>query len=510
MLYARAQSQLDLRNRSVLVWLRVFFQLGQERSTNSHETARTRPVLLRVISWIVLAWKWQSLKIGQHLRSARSRNFGVRQWGKSVVLATALLTLLFALSSDGLAQQSVTLRRIEFVGLKKLTGQQVIDASGLKVGDTINPNIIDAAADKLMQSGLFKKLGYKVRTADNEATVIFEVEEASRNLPVVFENFVWFSEDEIARAIRQDVPFFDGTAPEAGTTTDKIAAALQRLLGQKKIPGRVEHMPYGNTATGKQEILFTVEGVKIPVCSLHFPGAEAISEAALIKASQALLKADYSRKDAGGFANYTLFPLYRHIGHLRAQFKEPAAALEESPGCASGVALTIPVDEGVVYSWNDADWTGNQTLTKEDLTDALGMKSGELADGVKIDKGLKDVRKAYGRRGYIAVAFKESTEFDDAARRVSYRFNVTEGQRYFMGNLIVNGLPAEEVERLKEKWTLGANAVFDESYLETFGQTGLREFMAGLAQRTGARAKIDVETKPDRQKHTVDVIISFK
>jgi outer membrane protein assembly factor BamA len=307
------------------------------------------------------------------------------------------------------------------------------------------------------------------------------------------------------------VPFFDGTAPEAGTTTDKIATALQRLLSQKKIPGRVEHMPYTDLARGKQEILFTVEGVKIPVCSLHFPGAEAISEADLIKASQPLLKADYSRKDAGGFANYTLFPLYRHIGHLRAQFQEPTAALEESPGqCVGGVALTIPVNEGMVYSWNDAEWSGNQALTKEDLTAALGMKSGELADGAKIDKGLKDVRKAYGRRGYIAVAFKESTEFEDAARRVSYRFNVNEGQRYFMGNLIVNGLPAEEVERLKEKWTLGSNAVFDESYIDTFGQTGLREFMTGLAQRTGSRAKVEMEIKPDRQKQTVNVVISFK
>ena len=445
------------------------------------------------------------------MRNTCSCHVSVRQWLRAVALTTTLLTLLFVLNSDGLAQQSVTLRKIEFIGLKKLTGQQVIDASGLKVGDTINPNIIDAAAEKLMQSGLFKKLGYKVRTADNEATVIFEVEEASRNLPVVFENFVWFSEDEIARAIRQDVPFFDGTAPEAGTTTDKIAAALQRLLSQKKIPGQVEHMPYADLAKGRQEILFTVEGVKIPVCSLHFPGAEAISEAALIKASQALLKADYSRKDAGGFAHYTLFPLYRHIGHLRAQFKEPTAALEESPaGCAGGVALTIPVEEGVVYSWETADWTGNQALTKEDLTEALGMKTGELADGVKIDKGLKDVRKAYGRRGYIAVAFKDSTEFDDATRRVSYRFNVIEGARYFMGNLIVNGLPTEEVERLKEKWTLGANAVFDESYLESFGQTGLREFMTGLTQRTGSRAKIEVETKPNAQNHTVNVIISFK
>ncbi len=427
------------------------------------------------------------------------------------MFAATLVTFLFMAGSPCRAQKQFTLRRVEFVGLKKLSAQKVIDTSGLKVGSTISPDIIDAAAEKLMQSGLFKKLGYKLRTSAGEATVIFEVEEASRNLPVVFENFVWFSEDELARAIRQDVPFFDGTAPEAGTTTDKIAAALQRLLTQKKIPGHVEHMPYANLAKGSQEIMFTVEGIKIRVCSLRFPGAAAISEADLIKASQPLLKSDYSKKDASGFANYTLFPLYRHLGYLRAEFHEPTAVLEASPGaCENGVALTIPVEEGVVYSWGSGDWSGNQALTNDDLTAALGMTPGEVADGTRIDKGLKDVRKAYAHRGYLAAAIKESTEFDDATKRVSYRFLVNEGARYFMGDLIVNGLPVEEVERLKTKWTLGSNAVFDESYIDDFRQHGLREFMTGLAKRTGSRAKAEIEMKPNAQRQIVDVIISFK
>jgi outer membrane protein assembly factor BamA len=232
----------------------------------------------------------------------------------------------------------------------------------------------------------------------------------------------------------------------------------------------------------------------------------------LIKASQDLLKSNYSRKDAGGFANYTLFPLYRHLGYLRAQFQQPSAVVEESPSrCAGGVTLTIPVDEGAVYSWEGSDWLGNQALTRDDLTTALGMKTGEVADGVKIDTGLKEVRKAYGHRGYLAVTVRESIEFDDAAKHVSYRFNIAEGARYFMGNLIVSGLPADEAERLKAKWTLGKNAVFDESYIDDFRKGGLREYMTDFIQRTHTSGThVNVEVKPDAQQHTVDVIMSFK
>jgi outer membrane protein assembly factor BamA len=438
-----------------------------------------------------------------------ARDLTMNSYSRLLPLA---LMLLFTASYSCQGQETISLRKIEFVGLKKLTPEQAIQTSGLKVGDSVTRDIIDAAADKLMQSGLFRKLSYRLRSAGADATLTFDVEEASRNLPVVFENFVWFTEDELVRGIRQDVPFFDGTAPEAGTTTDKIAASLQRMLSQKNISGRVEHMPYSDPARKREEILFTVQGVKLRICSLHFPGARAISETDLIKASQDLLKSDYSRKDAGGFANYTLFPLYRHLGYLRAEFQQPSAVVEESPSrCAGGVSLTIPVVEGAVYSWQGAAWSGIEALTIEDLTNALAMKSGEVADGVKIDNGLKAVRKAYGRRGYMAAGVRESIEFDDATHGVTYRFNIAEGARYFMGNLIVNGLPVEEADRLKAKWTLGRNAVFDESYIDTFRQTGLREYMIDFMQRTHRTSgtHFGVEIKPDNREHTVDVIISF-
>ena len=432
-----------------------------------------------------------------------------RDVSRAVLVLSVLLAALWS-PEICLAQKPVRLVKIEVVGNKHVTQEQVIVTSQLQIGQPIDTSMADAAAEKLMQSGLFKTLSYRLRTTEDQATVIFEVVEAAKNLPVVFENFVWFADEEIARAIRQDVPFFDGTAPQGGTTTNKIAAALQRLLDGKRIPARVEFLPYADERVGRVELLFTVKGVKVPVCSLHFPGAEAVTETNLIKASQQLIQSDYSKKDVATFARYTLFPLYRRLGRLRATFQEPTVKLEPET-CTGGVGVTIPVDEGLAYLWEKAGWSGNQVVTSEELSAALGMKSGELADGFKIDKGLIGVKKAYGHRGYVAASFRPSIEFDDASAHVSYRFSVTEGARYFMGKLIVSGLPAEDEARLREKWTLGPNAVFDESYVDDFSHKGLREFMMGLAQRSpgSRRPNIELKTKPDAQKQTVDVIITF-
>lgn len=430
----------------------------------------------------------------------------------SLIRAGVVLLLTFLLLPVAAAQQKQTLSRLEFVGLKRLTREQVVAMSGLKVGQTIDPSTLDAAAGELLKSGLFRKLSYRVRTSNpgNQATVTFELEESAISLPVVFENFVWFSDDEIVAAIRKDVPYFNGTAPASGETADKIAAALQRLLTSKNIAGQVDYLPY--VSKDKQELLYTVKGARIPLCSLHFPGATAISEAELVKVSQPLFKLDYSRKDVATFAPLNLLPLYRHIGHLRAEFQMPTATLEPSPQCAGGVNVTIPVDEGQAYRWAKSIWDGNDKLGIEELGPALGMNPGDVADGIKIDNGLKNVAKTYGHRGYLTSTIKESIEYDDAASLVTFKFNITEGPRYFMGNLIVTGLPAADADELKGKWTLGTNAVFDESYIDTFRQGALREFMRGLTQRsrTGARINVEIQQKPDAQKLTVDVVIAFR
>ena len=419
-----------------------------------------------------------------------------------------LLLLLAALASIAQAQ-TARLERIEFVGLKKLTVAQVTPLTGLKIGQAADRASFDAAANKLIESGLFRRLSYHARATKSGTTLTFTVEESAVNLPVVFENFVWFTDAELADAIRKDVLFFNGTAPATGDTTDKIADSLRRLLASRNINAQVEYLPY--VTKEKQELVFTVKGTRIPICSVHFPGATAVTEADLVRASRELLNAEYSRKDVATFAPIKLLPLYRRIGRLRAEFQEPTVTLESSASCQNGVSVTIPVEEGQSYRWLKSVWEGNDKLPVEELATALGMNPGDVADGVRIDAGLKNVARAYAKRGYMNATVKESIEFDDASSSVTYRFNITEGPRYFMGNLVVNGLPPADAEELKSKWTLGPNAVFDESYIETFRTTSLREFMAALGQRTrGPRLKVELETRPNSEKQTVDVVLTFK
>jgi len=86
--------------------------------------------------------------------------------------------------------------------------------------------------------GRSQKVGYRTNTKGNLVTIVFQVEEAkSGQSPVVFDNFVWFTNDELVAAIKRAVPSFNGLAPDSGKMTEQISHALQSLLKEHQIEG---------------------------------------------------------------------------------------------------------------------------------------------------------------------------------------------------------------------------------------------------------------------------------
>src|SRR5437667_1260165 len=131
--------------------------------------------------------------------------------------ASVLAVLAFIVTGSALAQspkpkqadpQELLLSKIEFKGLKHITEQQALELSGLIIGAPVTPDLVDAAAQKLSDSGLFGKMSFRLRSVKQSASVEFEVEELQGSIPVVFDNFVWFSEDELFAGVKSELPTF--------------------------------------------------------------------------------------------------------------------------------------------------------------------------------------------------------------------------------------------------------------------------------------------------------------
>src|SRR6266481_3229857 len=104
--------QFTTQAPGVLVW--GFARGGQEGPTKSHETLQTKPVPVRVFSWIVLPGERPSVETGQHspfspiLYHNESRSV-LRQSRTPLitVLATVLLLFTFACSSKSIRRSGM-------------------------------------------------------------------------------------------------------------------------------------------------------------------------------------------------------------------------------------------------------------------------------------------------------------------------------------------------------------------------------------------------------------------
>ncbi len=111
-----------------------------------------------------------------------------------LLLPTACLA--FAQSQDN---GTASLREVRADGAKHLSEAQVVELTGLAPGSQVGRADLQAAADKLVKSGLFDKVSYNFETRSG-VVVTYPVEESPR-VPVYFDNIPWFADSELAGAI---------------------------------------------------------------------------------------------------------------------------------------------------------------------------------------------------------------------------------------------------------------------------------------------------------------------
>src|SRR5215475_11704304 len=158
---------------------------------------------------------------------------------------SCLLVAILSLAASGAAQDPPPnakwrLTRVNFEGLKSQPPEKMIAASGLQVGQTVDFEMIKASSQRLSQTGLFGKVAYRYRYSSTQIELTFELEEKTTGKKrCQFDNFVWFSDQEIVDAVKRDIPDFDGSILVSDFMGDEIKKSLTRLLAEKKIAGEI-------------------------------------------------------------------------------------------------------------------------------------------------------------------------------------------------------------------------------------------------------------------------------
>jgi len=368
------------------------------------------------------------------------------------------------------AAGTATLREIRAEGLKSIPQPAVIALTGLQSGAVAGRDDLQAAADRLVASGLFAHVKYNFQTRVDGLVVTFHVDEAQR-IPAYFDNIPWFTDGELNDAIRKKISFYDGTLPGGGSVVEDASTAVSEFLATHELQAAVEHQSIANPTGDGNVQDFHIEGGSLKISHLEFSDA-ALNTSNQIQQSLSELKGKpYSRMAIDLFLTEQVRPVYLKQGYLRAKLGPPEIRLSGNPNqkLPEQIPVFVPITPGAVYHWRGAEWSGNSTLSTITLTGDLGLKPGEVADGMQVEAGFDKIREEYAHVGYLDAKVDAAPAYDDTAHTISYKVQIEEGKPYKFGALTITGLSVAAEKHLREAWPFPQGGeLFDKAVFEEF------------------------------------------
>ena len=405
---------------------------------------------------------------------------------------------------------------LKATGTSRYTDQEILAASGLHIGQPAADGDFKEAIQLLGNSGLFRDLSYTYSAS--AAGVKLELQLAdtdpSKLVPARFENFVWFTDDQLLTAVQRRVPLFKRLLPLTGNLPDHVEEALQAILTESRFPGRVDYLREGQDQNGGPlvAIAYRVEEVTIQIHGFEFPRATPEQSSLLTTAARLAVGGSYVRSGLAAVARLDLLPVYLQRGYLKAAFgpsdarvlPQPASAPDAQSSAELQVDAIIPVSPGKMYSTSGVDWKGNSAVPTSELAPLLHLTAGQPTDAVRLADDLATATKLYRSRGYMTAQIKPDAQFDDNQSAVHYDLNVVEGDLYRMGELEITGLDTKATARMVEAWALHAGQPYNAGYLKKYLDDTRQLLPRGVSWGT------TIHETPDAKDKTVDVEIRFK
>ncbi|HSK44382.1 MAG TPA: POTRA domain-containing protein [Candidatus Binatia bacterium] len=362
------------------------------------------------------------------------------------------------------AADHFNLARILVSGSQRYREDDLVRATGLTVNTQVTSDDLQNAANRLGNSGAFASVQFLFKAAVGAKGVEadFQVKDAEKYLPAVFENFVWFSERDLQDALHQAIPLFKGDIPSSGSMSDDVSAALRKFMASKGLPSEISYMMSANFGGLPTAYKFRVADANLKVGDVVLLGAAKMAPEQLAKAVAPLKGTDYLRSDVAIVLEKNLSPIYQQRGYLKFAITEINPKVDQN----SQVTVEATLSEGEQYRFAGLSWSGNTLISSDELTKRITLKSGGAVDALQLDRDLVELRKLYGKFGREAVIIKPVPAFVDDT--VNYAFQVIEGDLYHMGKLEIQGVEPEQAHKLEQIWKLAEGDPYDATYVQQF------------------------------------------
>ena len=380
------------------------------------------------------------------------------------IILTSLSGVMLAQDYEGKKISEVSIR---YVGSKTVDEARLRNLMVTKAGTVYRAENLDNDIKTLFESGLIDDVKFLAEAAGEGVRVIAQVQTRPAINGVGFVGNTIFSEQKLAKETK---------LKSGGTMSDaEILEARQNL--EKYYQGHgypdviISHRTQETGQQGLADLIFVIdEGAKNEVRDIRFEGNSVFTSAELKKEMKTKEKGWFSwLTKSGRFESTTLdedldavLDYYRSRGYLRVS----SPGIRRDPVKDGRVDLVIEISEGDKYSVSGISFGEMSVFKSEELYPSMTLNGGDAYSSTKMREDIKTIRSFYGSRGYADAVVSPDIK-DAGPNQVSIKYQITEGSRYRVGRVNIQGNSKTQDKVIRRELPLNPGDWFNTVELET-------------------------------------------
>ena len=458
-------------------------------------------------------------------RSSVSRIAGI-----SSRLARVLLVAALAGTGIGaLAQSGTTIDSIRVIGNRRIPKETILARLFTHPGDTYDPTSVERDFNSLWNTGYFENL--RIEREDSDKGIILDVfvKEKPTIREINYKGLNAVSQSDVLDRFKKEKV---GLSVESQYDPAKILHAvtvLKEILSEHGHQFAVVKLDIKDIPPASVQVNFNIkEGPTVKVGNIKFTGNEHIPGLLLRRARKNLtpIGIPYSIF----FEN--IFPqtfdsskleedtervrlAYRDKGYANAAVEEPKTQIRDEgglnfftfrPNKGKRIDILMPIEEGARYRMGSITFTGNKAVSNvKALRSTFPIKEGDWFNSTMIQKGLENLKKAYGQLGYINFGAIPKPVYDEQKHIVSLDVDIDEGKPFYVSRIEFQGNTVTRDKVIRRELMLDEGSVYN-SQLWEYSLLRLNQ----LEYFDPLKVDQDSEAHQDAEAGTVDLLLKVK
>jgi outer membrane protein insertion porin family len=341
---------------------------------------------------------------------------------------------------------------VKVVGDISFNPQTVVTFAGLEKGQeiTIPGEQISGSIKKLGKLGLFDEISFYINRIEKDSIYL---DLNIKELPKINQvKFVGVSKSKAESYIK------DNGLTNGKIVTENLITTTKNYIEKKyKKDGFFNAKAYitttKDTLTSNQvNMLVKVDiGKKVKIFAIDFQGNKEISDSKLLssmKNTKVRNSINFLKRSKYIEEKYQedlekVINDYKKIGYRDARIKNDSVAYNKEK---NAIYIKIVVEEGLKYKFGTIKFIGNTVYSDEGLSSMLGLRTGDVYNGVLLQERIadkskpdgEDITNLYQNNGYLFSTIN-AVETKTTDNTIDFEIRVTEGPIAYFNKITVVG-----------------------------------------------------------------------